>query len=123
VKRINTAFPHWFSTSFKAFNDDTTKLPFDQNCLVAMCAPRPVLMTNAEEDQWANPSGQFDVLKAAAPAYKLYDPDEQLVAEKIPETGTLSKNRLGYFIRTGNHSMTPDDWKVFMDFSDRWMLP
>ena len=38
VKRINTSFPHWFSTSFKAFNDDTTRLPIDQNCLVALCA-------------------------------------------------------------------------------------
>ncbi|HEV3383590.1 MAG TPA: acetylxylan esterase [Gemmata sp.] len=123
VKRINTSFPHWFSTSFKAFNDDTTKLPFDQNCLVAMCAPRPVLMTNAEEDQWANPSGQFDVLKAAVPAYEFYNLAKPLVAEKMPETGTLSADRLGYFIRKGTHSMTPADWKVFMDFGDRWLKP
>ena len=39
VKRINTSFPHWFCDNFKAFNDDPTKLPFDQNCLVAICAP------------------------------------------------------------------------------------
>jgi cephalosporin-C deacetylase-like acetyl esterase len=123
VKRINTSFPHWFSTNFKAFNDDTTKLPFDQNCLVAICAPRPVLMTNAEEDQWANPGGQFDVLKAAMPAYELYDLEKPLVAEKMPETGTLSADRLGYFIRNGTHSMTPTDWKVFMDFGDRWLKP
>lgn len=123
VKRINSAFPHWFSTSFKAFSDDTTKLPFDQNCLVAMCAPRAVLLSNAEEDQWANPSGQFDVLKAAAPAYELYDLGKPLVAAKMPEKGALADNRLGYFIRTGNHSMTPTDWKAFMDFGDKWLNP
>jgi dienelactone hydrolase len=121
VKRINTSFPHWFSTSFKAFNDDTAKLPFDQNCLVAMCAPRPVLMTNAEEDQWANPGGQFDVLRAAAPAYELYDLPKPLVAETMPETGRLSSERLGYFIRKGTHAMTPADWKVFLDFGDKWL--
>jgi hypothetical protein len=121
VKRINTSFPHWFSTTFKAFNEDTTKLPFDQNCLVAMCAPRPVLLTNAEEDQWANPGGQFDVLQAAAPAYELYDLAKPLVAGKMPETGKLANNRLGYFIRTGKHSMNPDDWKVFLDYGDKWL--
>lgn len=121
VKRINTSFPHWFSTSFKAFNDDTSKLPFDQNCLVALCAPRPVLLTNAEDDQWANPSGQFDVLKAAVPAYALYGLESPLTPEAMPATGKLADTRLGYFIRAGKHAMTPDDWKVFLEYGDKWL--
>ncbi len=121
VKRITTSFPHWFCGHFTAFGDDTTKLPFDQNGLVAICAPRPVLMTNAEEDQWANPGGQFEVLRAAAPAYELYDVAKPVVADKMPELGKLSSNRLGYFIREGKHSMTPPDWKIYMDYCDQWM--
>jgi len=35
------------------------------HCLVALVAPRPVLFTNATEDTWANPDGQFQVLQAA----------------------------------------------------------
>lgn len=121
VARITKAFPHWFCGNFTAFGGDTTKLPFDQNDLVALCAPRPVLMTNAEEDQWANPSGQFDVLRAAAPAYELYDVAKPVVADKMPATGTLAAERLGYFIRTGKHSMTPADWKVYLEFADKWL--
>jgi len=121
VARITKAFPHWFCGNFTTFGPDTTKLPFDQNDLVAICAPRPVLMTNAEEDQWANPSGQFDVLKAAASAYELYDVAKPVVADKMPETGKLASERLGYFIRTGKHSMTPDDWKVYLEFADKWL--
>jgi len=121
VKRINTSFPHWFCDNFKAFNDDVTKLPFDQNCLVALCAPRPVLLTNAEEDQWANPGGQFDVLRAAAPAYELYDAKKPVAADTMPATGKLAAERLGYFIRGGKHSMTPDDWKVFLEYADTWL--
>jgi hypothetical protein len=120
VKRITSVFPHWFCGNFTAFGDDTTKLPFDQHCLAAICAPRPVLFTNAEDDQWANPAGQFDVLAAAAPAYKLYG-DEEPVAARMPETGVRADERLGYFIRTGKHSMTPDDWKVFVRFADKWL--
>jgi len=121
VARINATFPHWFCGNFKAFGADVTRLPVDQNCLVALCAPRPVLLTNAQEDQWANPEGQWEVLRAAAPAYQLYDVARPVIADKMPAVGTLSSERLGYFIRPGQHSMTPEDWKVFMDYSDRWL--
>ncbi|WP_439622124.1 glucuronyl esterase domain-containing protein [Gemmata sp.] len=121
VARITKAFPHWFCANFTAFGGDTTKLPFDQNDLVAICAPRPVLMTNAEEDQWANPSGQFDVLRAAAPAYELYGVAKPVVADKMPETGRLAAERLGYFLRTGKHAMTPADWKAYLEFADVWL--
>jgi hypothetical protein len=120
VKRINTSFPHWFCTNFKAFNDDPSKLPFDQNSLVALCAPRPVLFTNAAEDLWANPSGQFAVLKAAEPAYKLLGV-EGCAAERMPEVDTLVNSRLGYWIRPGKHAMSPPDWKTYMDFADKWL--
>jgi len=78
-------------------------------------------MTNAEDDQWANPDGQFDVLKAAVPAYALYDLPKPLVADKMPAAGKLAPERLGYFMRTGKHSMTPDDWKVFLEYGDIWL--
>lgn len=120
VKRITTVFPHWFCGNFSAFGDDTTRLPFDQHCLVAICAPRPVLFTNAEDDQWANPPGQFDVLRAAAPVYELYTKDKP-VAAKVPGQGTLSDERLGYFIRAGKHAMTPGDWAAYMQFADKWL--
>jgi hypothetical protein len=72
VAVINKAFPHWFCGHFKAFGANPSRLPFDQHCLVALCAPRPVLFPNAAEDLWANPAGQFEVLKAATPVYELY---------------------------------------------------
>lgn len=120
VKRINTAFPHWFSKSFKEFNDATDKLPFDQHCLAALCAPRPVLYTNAALDLWANPSGQFEMLKLATPVYELYGV-KGLEATAMPEKGKLVDSRLGYFIREGEHAMTTPDWKVYLQFADKWL--
>jgi hypothetical protein len=117
VQRINTSFPHWFCGNFKQFNDRTDLLPFDQHCLVALCAPRPVLYSNAQEDQWANPSGQFELLRAATPVYELYGV-EGLAKDAKPEIGTLTKSRLGYFIRDGKHSMIRPDWEVFLEFAD-----
>ncbi len=118
VKAINKNFPHWFNGHFKEFGDAPEKLPFDQNCLVALVAPRPVLFSNAEEDTWANPEGQFQVLQAADPVYRLLGV-EGLSAKKMPASGQLVDSRLGYYIRPGKHSMTGGDWKVFLDFADK----
>jgi hypothetical protein len=120
VKRINTSFPHWFSESFKKYNDDPNMLPFDQHCLLAVCAPRPVLYTNAAEDVWANPSGQFDMMKRATPVCELLGV-KGVEADAMPEQGKLLDSRLGYWIRAGKHEMNADDWKTFLAFADKWM--
>ncbi len=115
---INKNFPHWFNANFKKFNDAPDKIPFDQHALVALMAPRPVLLSNAEGDQWANPSGQFQVLKAAEPVYKLLNAGGCDAAE-MPPQNKLVASKLGYFIRPGKHAMTSEDWMVFLDFADK----
>jgi len=120
VTRINTSFPHWFNGNFKRFNDSTERLPFDQHCLAALVAPRPVLFSNAVEDTWANPVGQFEVLQAADPVYRFLGAGG-LDARQQPEPGKLIDSKLGYYIRPGKHSMTRADWKVFLDYADKQM--
>jgi hypothetical protein len=117
VKAINDRFPHWFNAQFKQFNDQPDQLPMDQNCLAALCGPRPVLFSNAQEDQWANPSGQFDVLKAADPVYRFLGV-EGISEAQMPPLNQLVGDRLGFYIRPGKHSMTADDWKIFLQFAD-----
>jgi hypothetical protein len=118
VKQINDRFPHWFNGAFKEFNKKTDRLPFDQHCLIALMAPRPVLLSNAVEDTWANPEGQFQMLQAAEPVYRLLGAGG-LQDKKMPKVGKLSAGTLGYYIREGKHSMTPGDWKIFVDYADR----
>lgn len=118
VVDINTRFPHWFNDVFKEFNNDTARLPFDQNSLIALVAPRPILLSNAEEDTWANPAGQFQMLQKAEPVYKLLGAGG-LETSTIPDSGKLSSGTLGFFIRPGKHSTTHQNWGAFLDFADR----
>ncbi len=118
VKRINPSFPHWFCDVFKEFNEQPERLPFDQNCLIALCAPRPVLLGAAVEDTWANPEGAFEMLRGADKVYRLVGA-EGLSATVLPALDTLVDSNLGYFIRPGKHSMTKEDWKCFLDFADK----
>jgi hypothetical protein len=123
VKVINQHFPHWFDATFKEFNDHPDRLPFDQNCLAALVAPRPLLYCCAVEDTWANPVGQFEMLQSADAVYRLLKAGG-LEAKEMPEVGHLSDGQLGYYIRPGKHSMTKGDWKVFLDYADKhWGKP
>jgi hypothetical protein len=118
VKQINDRFPHWFDATFKEFNDRPDRLPFDQHCLIALVAPRPVLLTNGVEDTWANPQGQFQMLQAADPVYRLLGAGG-LEAKEMPPIGKLIDSTLGYYIRPGVHSMGKEDWQIFRAFADK----
>src|SRR5690242_5688439 len=119
VADINKAFPHWFNARFKEFNDQPERLPFDQNCLVALCAPRPVLFTNGRADTWINPAGQFEVLRATAPVYRLLGAGD-FTAMELPADGQVAgDDALGYYLRPGGHALLKDDWEAFLDFADK----
>lgn len=118
VERINRVFPHWFNDTFKKFGDQVERLPFDQHSLVALAAPRPVLLTNATEDEWADPVGQFNMLVAATPVFEMHGV-EGISTTAFPMENKLIDSRLGYFIRPGRHDMTETEWQVWMNFCDR----
>ena len=122
IKQINDRFPHWFNDTFPAFNDRVELLPFDQHSLIALVAPRPVLLTNAVEDTWADPEGQFHALQAAAPVYRLLDAGG-LEVDQVPELGQLIDSKLGYYIREGKHSLASGDWDIFLNYADKQLGP
>lgn len=122
VREINRDFPYWFNAEFKKFNRRPDRLPFDHHALIALVAPRPVLLSNASEDEEANPKGQFQMLSLASRVYEFLG-EPGLSANSMPPMGELVKSRLGYFMRPGKHDVVDQDWKAFLDFADAQMPP
>ena len=121
VKRITTSFPHWFAPTFATYADRETELPIDQHVVLAMTAPRPLYVSSAVEDRWADPRGEFLAAVAAGPVWELFG-KVGLGTATDPAVDTAIGSSIGYHVRSGPHDITAIDWGHFADFATR-VLP
>ena len=115
---INSVFPHWFCGNYKQYSTDASKLPFDAHELVALAAPRPAYVASAQDDQWADPRGEFLAIKHAEPVYALFGRPGLGVAE-FPGVDRPVGKGPAYHMRTGKHDINEYDWRQYLDFADR----
>jgi endo-1,4-beta-xylanase len=70
IENIVGRFPYWFTPVFREFVGNTARLPFDQHSLMALVAPRALLVTVGTDDAWANPRGSELSYSAARRVYE-----------------------------------------------------
>lgn len=110
-----TRYPYQFAANYAKFGEDVTKLPMDAHMLVALVAPRPLLLQTGSTDTWSDPKGEFEAELAAGPVYTLLG-KQPLGTGVWPAPGTPIFHDLAYYMHDGGHGMVPGDWKVYVDF-------
>jgi len=121
IARINTQFPHWFADNYKKYNNNEAALPVDQHMLLALIAPRPLYVTNASKDLWADPTGTYLSLKKAEDAYALYNKHSRLPILPPGINVPVIRSFLGYHNREGIHDLTAYDWNNFVQFASYYL--
>jgi hypothetical protein len=113
-------FPYWFNGNFQKWAGRWNDMPVDAHTLIALSAPRPVFVTGGTDDQWADPVGQFQALVAAGPVYRLLGKKDVGTTTLPPLDTPAISGDLGWYYHTGPHAATPQDWKVFLQFLDKY---
>lgn len=104
VESIIHLFPHWFCSNFYKYADRLDDLPFDQHEFLSLIAPRPLYVGSAEDDAWADPTGERISLQEAQKVYDFLGVD---------------RGKTGHHIHEGLHDITLEDWNHYMDFADK----
>lgn len=113
IEAITSSYPHWFAPRYEDFADDASGLTVDQHHLLALLAPRPVLLGNARRDVWSDPNGAFKAAIGARPAYALYG-SEGLTAERLDTF--RPEDDVSFWLRPGTHGVVEEDWPAFLAF-------
>ena len=125
--------PYWFCDNFKPFAEKEQELPVDQHMLLSLSAPRMLYVASAADDEWADPNAEFLSLCLSNEVFKdeafnaltsfLSSSLKDVLNNRTYETINLPDldrpifgNKLGYHVKTGEHSLSRIDWELYADF-------
>lgn len=119
IESICRNFGYWFCPEFKKFVDKEKEMPFDQDMLLSLIAPRFLSVGSAEKDLWANPKAEFDCALKASEEWTCYG-KKGLIAPETPVVNECYHDGdVGYYVRAGLHYMSRQDWNYMLDFLDK----
>jgi hypothetical protein len=114
-------YPYQFAGNYAKFANQVDRLPVDAHMLVALIAPRPVLLQTGDKDGWSDPKGEFLAAVAAGPVYRLLG-KQGLDTDQMPAAGSPILHTIGYAMHAGGHGTIPSDWDQFLAFMQMHLL-
>jgi len=116
-------YPYQFAANYAKYGGFPDTAPMDANLLVALIAPRPLLLQTGSSDTWSDPKGEFLSAVAAGPVYKLLG-KQDLGTDVWPAAKTpIFTNGLNYYMHEGGHGMVPTDWDIYIQFLTTHLRP
>lgn len=106
-----------FADEFRSYAGPKTAadLPVDAHELLALCAPRPVFVSDGAND---DASGEFQAEVAAGPVYRLLGAKD-LGTAKLPQVGMALTGGALAFRQHAGADTADSNWPVFIAFAQR----
>jgi hypothetical protein len=117
-----TRYPYQFAGNYQKWANKANAAPFDAHMIVALIAPRAVLLQTGNTDKWSDPYGEFLAAKAATPVFQLLG-KKGIEEFSLPAPGKALLNTLGYEMHDGGHGTVPSDWDVYLKFMELHLKP
>jgi hypothetical protein len=119
---------HWMAGNFIRYGGPLTPgdLPVDSHELIALCAPRPVLISYGAatgpgaEGQWVDQRGSFMAAVAAGPVYEMLGKHALGTSEMPPLDTGLTDGELAWRQHSGGHTTGPN-WPTFLNWADQYI--
>jgi cephalosporin-C deacetylase-like acetyl esterase len=102
IERISYNFPHWTNPRLKFFVGHECKLPVDQNSLMALIAPRGLMISSALTETDGNPWGIEQAYLSARKTYEFLGAEDKIALD----------------LRWGLHAPAYRDIEKYLDFFD-----
>lgn len=110
-----------FAANRHSYADRVNDCPVDAHMLVALMAPRPLLLQTGDTDYWSDPKGEFLAAVAAQPVYHLFH-KKGPETDQMPEAGDQHfLNTLGYYMHAGGHGPIPADWPIYIHYLQKYL--
>jgi len=110
---------HWMAGNFLKYAGNWNDMPVDAHELIALVAPRPILITGGTSDQWSDPHGEFLAAAAAGPVYRLLGKGDLGTTVMPAPDVALDAGELAFREHNGGHTDALD-WPVFLKFAQRY---
>lgn len=116
-----TRYGYQYAPKYHSYSDRVNEMPMDGHMLVALIAPRPLLLQTGSTDYWSDPRGEWLSAIEAAKVYKLFG--ETAPSGDMPAANETSMllNKLGFYMHDGGHTVLPDDWKKFIEYMKKYL--
>jgi hypothetical protein len=116
---------HWMAGNFLKYAGPLTvkDLPVDAHELIALCAPRPVLISSGAqqvEGGWVDAKGMFLGAVGAGPVYRLLGKKDLGTADFPPTQTALIDGDIAFRQHSGGHTTGPN-WPTFLLFASRYI--
>ena len=102
LEDISSRNPDWFHPRLRFFIGREHKLPVDQNSLMALVAPRGLMLVSAYSERQGNPWGFEQAYRSVQNVYRWLGHEERLALQ----------------LRPGEHETTAGDIEGYLDFFD-----
>ncbi len=124
IKHITdtSRYYYQFAPNWHNYADDFNASPVDAHMLVALMAPRYLLMQTGDTDYWSDPKGEFLAAVAAAPVYQLFGENGPGASPWVAAGDTsIAFNPLGYYMHKGGHGTVPSDWDIYLAYLKKYL--